>query len=244
MAIKIKGLIIKETKVGEGDKIITMLTSELGIIQAAAKGARSYKSKFLAGCQLFCYTAFDLREKTKLFSVVSAEPIHTFYEIRNDFERLSLAVYFCDLLNEIGTDLHNADTMLSLALNTLYLLSKSTNLTQLKATFELRLICETGFAPELYSCVKCGNKSDNNFISTQDGGMLCNTCSSQTNILPGTLSAMRHIISAPLKKTFSYHTDNKVLLELKTITENYLLYQIDKFPRSLKYYHRLTKSRE
>ena len=63
MMTTVKGLIIKETKVGEGDKIITLLTPELGIIQVSAKGARSYKSKYIAACQLFGYCEFVLVKK-------------------------------------------------------------------------------------------------------------------------------------------------------------------------------------
>ena len=63
MLTRVTGLIIKETNVGEADKILTILTHELGIIQAVANGARSYKSKFIAACQLFCYTDFVLSKQ-------------------------------------------------------------------------------------------------------------------------------------------------------------------------------------
>jgi DNA repair protein RecO (recombination protein O) len=240
MTMMVKGLIIKETKVGEGDKIITILTPELGIIQAAAKGARSYKSKFLAGCQLFCYTSFALSKKSKWYSLLSAEPVHTFYEIRTSLGKLSLATYFCDLLCEVCTDSHQADKALKLALNTLYMLSQNDCLSQIKATFELRFISDSGFTPELYCCVKCGSKGSFANFCANDGGLLCEKCAvGKSNILIGTLSAMRYIISAKPKRVFSYKADEKVLSELEVLAENYALCQIGRCPRSLKYYHKM-----
>ena len=56
------GMIIKETKVGEGNKIFTILTSDCGKIQASGAGVRSYKSKISSGCSLFCYSDFKLRQ--------------------------------------------------------------------------------------------------------------------------------------------------------------------------------------
>lgn len=233
-----RGLIIKEVKVGEGDKIITILTPDLGVIQAAAKGARSYKSKFLAGCQLFCYTNFSFIKKRSWYSVLSAEPIHTFYEIRTSLEKLSLAAYLCDLLCEVCTDSHQADKALSLALNTLYLLSKKDCLSQIKATFELRFISDSGFAPQLFHCVKCGSEGVFKNFSANDGGVLCNACAeNKSNISAGALNAMRHITCAEPKRVFSYKAEERVLQELESLAENYTLCQIGRCPRSLKYYH-------
>lgn len=240
MTVKTQGLIIKETKYGEANKIITILTPDYGVVQAVAKGARSYKSKFLAGCQLFCYTNFELSKKSQLFSVISADPIHTFFEIRKSLEKLSLAVYFCGLLNEVCTDTHRADCALRLALNALYVLSKSECLAQIKAAFELRLISDLGFAPELCCCVNCGQSGALNHFSPKEGGTLCSSCTSSANILlPGTLKAMKHIITVDLNRVFAFKTNDNVLHQLECVAENYVLCQIGISLRSLKYYQKI-----
>ncbi|MCK9479960.1 MAG: DNA repair protein RecO [Firmicutes bacterium] len=244
MIVTVKGLIIKETKFGEGDKIITILTPDFGIIQAVAKGARSYKSKFLAGSQLFCYTNFGLTKRGKMFSLSFAEPIHTFYEIRKSVEKISLSVYFCELLSEVCTDSHQADAALRLALNTLFKLSKNDNLAQIKASFELRLISDAGFTPELSCCVKCGRTGHFNLFSANDGGVQCCDCCGSGNALSaGTIRAISHIITCELKKVFAYEADENVLFELEHTAENYILCQIGRLPQSLKYYQKLKINR-
>jgi DNA repair protein RecO (recombination protein O) len=242
MMTTVKGLIIKETKVGEGDKIITLLTPELGIIQVSAKGARSYKSKYIAACQLFGYCEFVLSKKGKWYSVVSAEPIHTFYDLRTSLDKLSLAAYFCSLLGEVCTDSRDADKALRLALNTFYMLVKNDDLSRIKATFELRLMSDSGFAPELDCCVKCGQKGEFAGFSVFDGGVLCGDCKGGKGISKAALSAMRYIISAAVEKVFAYRTDDGVLSELESIAQEYTLSHIGHDFSSLKYYLTIRKN--
>lgn len=242
MTKTIKGLIIKETNVGEGDKIITILTPEYGKIQAVANGARSYKSKFIAGCQLFCYTNFVLSKKKDWFRVTSAEPIQSFYALRTSLEKLCLSTYFCDLLSEVTTDAHGADEIIKLALNTFYILTKEDSLAKIKATFELRLMSLSGFAPELSGCAVCGRKDGLTSFLIDEGALYCAECESKGKILPGTLLAMKHIVLSEPKKLFSYQASSEVLNEISLIAENYTLSHMGRDFRSLRYYLTIIKN--
>ncbi len=242
MLKKVKGLIIKETNVGEGDKILTILTHELGKIQAVANGARSYKSKFIAGCQLFCYTDFVLSQKKDLHRVSSAQPVETFFSLRNNLEKLSLAAYFCDLLCEVATDSSDADEVLRLALNTFYILTKKDDHTKIKAVFELRLMCLSGFMPQLYYCSVCGTDKDISSFSISDAEVCCSRCATKGEVLSGTVLAMQHIASSEPKRLFSFEASDDVLFELSSIAENYILCQIGRDFRSLKYYLTISKN--
>ena len=88
-------MIIKETKVGEGNKIFTIITAEHGKIQASGAGVRSYKSKLGSGCSLFCYSDFVLKKsKSKdIYSIVSADKKMDFFDIRYDIEKVALVNY-------------------------------------------------------------------------------------------------------------------------------------------------------
>lgn len=242
MMITVTGLIIKETNVGEGNKIITILTPEFGKIQAGASGARSYKSKLIAGCQLFCFTKFILSKKKDWYSVTSAEPIETFYNLRIGLEKLSLATYFCDLLCEISTDAHGAREVIQLALNAFYIITKSENLSLIKAAFELRLMSISGFKPELSRCAACGKAESLTGFSINDGSVYCDECNNGGTIANGVLLAMRHITSSQAKRLFCFTVPTNVLSELSKIAENYTLSNIGRDFRSLKYYLTIIKN--
>ena len=54
------GLVLKETRYKESDRILTILTPELGVISAAAQSSLRLKSKLFSACGLFCYSEFTL----------------------------------------------------------------------------------------------------------------------------------------------------------------------------------------
>ena len=49
------GLVLKETRYKESDRIITLLTPGLGVISASAQSSLRLKSKLFSACGLFCY---------------------------------------------------------------------------------------------------------------------------------------------------------------------------------------------
>ena len=54
------GLVVKELKVGEADRIITILTDRYGLIRASARGSRNLKNKLFSATGMFCYSEFTL----------------------------------------------------------------------------------------------------------------------------------------------------------------------------------------
>ena len=203
-----KGIIIKEVKVGEGNKIFTILTSE-GTLSASARGVRSFKSKLSAGCNLFGFSDFELKNGKSMYSVMSAESLESFYEIRKDVEKLALAVYFSDLLCSYAPQGQESGGVLRLMLNTLFYLTEHDDHDRVKAVFELRLMAECGFLPDY----------DNMSGYT-------NSC----------IQAIKYITECPMQKMFSFETDFPTLKQLCTFAERNVLLHLGYRPRSLEYY--------
>lgn len=236
----VKGLIIKETKVGEGNKIFTVLTDEYGKIQASAGGVRSYKSKLSGGCGLFYFSKFELKKGKSMYNIASADRIYSFYDLRTDIDKLSYAAYFCELLNIVTVE-QSASAILRLALNTLYYAEKSDDLSLIKAVFELRLMTECGFMPNAFSCGACGAKENLSRFSPSDGTVFCESCGGGIRILSDTIHAMQYIISAEQKKIFSFSVSDDVKRQLCDIAEKYILTEIEKLPKSLTYLRQLCR---
>ena len=231
------GMIIKETKVGEGNKIFTILTADLGKICASGAGVRSYKSKISGGCSLFCYSRFLLRKgrSKDILNIVSAEKEMDFFELRYDIEKLALVNYICDIANRVTVMHGDCREILRLLLNTVYYTQKSEYSPKIKPVFELRLMCEAGFAPNLECCESCGSTENLRFFSADTSGVLCSDCKSVGNITPSALDAMRYITSAPQKSIFSFDTDSETLSILEKTAEQYMLRNIGYMPKSLNY---------
>lgn len=235
--ITTSGIIIKETKVGEGNKIFTILTSDYGKIQASGAGVRSYKSKLGSGCSLFCYSDFILKQgKSKdIYSIVSADKKMDFFDLRFDIEKLSLVNYICDLTNYIAMPETDCSNILRLLLNTIYYIHKNDLYLKIKPTFELRLMCEAGFAPNLSSCHRCGSLENLCFFSVDFGSAECGLCKKSSNMSADTKAAMEFICSSSLKSVFNFTISENVIAQLSVITEQYVLHHLGKVPKSLTY---------
>ena len=56
--LKTSGIVIKQVNYGEADRILTILTKDVGKIQVMARGVRRPRVPSLASTQLFCYSNF------------------------------------------------------------------------------------------------------------------------------------------------------------------------------------------
>ena len=67
------GLVLRQVKVGEADRIITILTPDLGVISASARGSLRMKSALFSATGLFCYSEFSLSSGRSHYFVDAAQ---------------------------------------------------------------------------------------------------------------------------------------------------------------------------
>ena len=120
--ISAPGLVIREQSIGESDKLITVLTAKYGLVRAFSRGAKKTKSKKLAATSLLAYGDFTYVKTKDAFSVEDALVKEVFFELREDVEKMALAQYFCELANEFCEEDFEAEEVLRLILNGIWLL--------------------------------------------------------------------------------------------------------------------------
>lgn len=241
--IKVRGIIIKQTDFGEANRILTIFTEEYGIIKATAFGAKSIKNKNAASSQFLCYADFVLSNtKKELMTVKSCDIIESFFSIHEDIVKLSLCVYFSDLLYHFINLNVPDENILRLFLNCVYVLCyRDISPETVKAVFELKIMSYAGFQPDISSCRGCRSSKDIVAFSVNMGGILCKNCASH-DLIPidsGSYHAIKYILDAPDNKLFSFKADENVLKTVSKISENYVLTYAEKDFPSLLYYKRM-----
>ena len=200
------GLVLKETRYKESDRIITILTPGLGVISASAQSSLRLKNKLFSACGLFCYSEFVLLPGRNMAEMAAA-------------------------LSPTGEE---AEKELRLLLNCLYMLSeKKADLRVIKAVFELRTMSECGFLPQLVYCRGCGTYDGPAFyLDPQEGCLLCAACAQKAgktcNLDAGALFALRHICLVEDKKIFAFKISVGSLAKLAIAAEQYALTHLDK----------------
>ena len=117
--IKTKGIVINEANSKENDKILTVLTPDLGKISVLVKGAKKNKSTFLSTCQLLAFSDLVLYKNLgELYILNSSEIIELFYNIRIDIEKYYYCTYICKIVCDVTNDNDSSYELLQLLLNT------------------------------------------------------------------------------------------------------------------------------
>ena len=87
--IKVNGIVIAENNMGDFDKMLTILTPNLGKIGCSAKGSRRPKSLLLSGTQFLCFGEYMMYKGSNTYNINSCETIEVFYNLRTDLDKLN-----------------------------------------------------------------------------------------------------------------------------------------------------------
>ena len=245
MYLTIQGIVLKVTDYNDRDALLTLLTRRHGKLTAKARGLRRKNSPLTAPCQLLAYGEFTLFEYRGQYTINEASSIELFTPLRRELTKLSLGTYFAQASEVLSQeDLPNPELQ-SLLLNCLYALSRL-NLPEklVKAVFELRSACLSGYTPDLFGCHICGSQDPDRF-DLSAGQLECRNCRSRDSggirmpVTPPLLEAMRYICLCDPKRLFSFQVGEETLDALSKLTEAYLTTQLERGFSTLDFYKSL-----
>jgi DNA repair protein RecO (recombination protein O) len=190
-----EGLVIRQYPLGEADRILTLLTPDLGKIRVVAKGLRRPKSKLGGQMELLSKVALTASVGRNLDVVTDAQTVNRHPNLSQQLDRLSYAIYLCELLDGFTVEHSPAYQVYRLAVNTLSQLETVTDPWLLVRHFEMQLLDESGFKPELTQCVECATTLEprDHRFNVSAGGVSCSSCGvgESTAVIPVQLNAMK-----------------------------------------------------
>lgn len=245
MYLTTRGLVLRVSDYNDRDALLTLLTPEHGKITVKARGLRRKNSPLTAPCQLLALGEFTLFEYRDSYSINEAHSIELFQGLRKDIVKLSLGTYFAQVAELLSMEDTPNSELLSLVLNCLFALSElSLRENQVKAVFELRCACLSGYTPDLFACHICGSQEPDRFDASI-GTLSCAKCRQygqsgiRMPLSPAVLGAMRYIVSCDPKRLFHFDTSDETLKQLAQITELYLTTQLERGFSALDFYKSL-----
>lgn len=216
MVSKVNGIVIKESDMGESGKRIVVLTKEHGKMLLSVRGAKNTK-KGMQAVQLFSCCEFTLFEGNGFYSVTQADVIESFYDIRNDFERLAYGAYILEITERASFEELQNNKAFDLLLRTLFMLASGKRRPRLvAAVYVLRLLREYGFMGDCSVCYECGKELEEAFYGFTADGLCCRECykGGGRKLDKGALKALLHITESPVNTLFAFDVSDTVLEEL------------------------------
>lgn len=143
-----EGIILSRKNYSESDRILVCFSKHFGKITLLAKGIRKIKSKKRGHLEIFSKIKFSVAYGHGFDIMTEAETINDFAGVRLNLNKISLAYYFCEVVNKITHEDGRASTVYSLLSTALEQLEKETELKKLRLKFIFDLLIEMGYWPE------------------------------------------------------------------------------------------------
>lgn len=242
---KTDAIIIRTRDYREADRLVTLFTREKGKVQAVAKGVRKLKSRKRGVIQLLTYGGFLLYEGRNLDTIAQCEAINSFQELRGDLDRLAYATYMAELTDGFVLDDEPNDELFLLLVTSLHLLGHL-DPEILARAYELRLLANAGFRPELENCVVCHCPRPEGKLkfSPALGGVLCRECASSDMAAPavsaGDLNVLKQLLQIDLRRLNVLKISPAAKKLLAGIMRAYIHCRLEKRVKSLDFLHSLT----
>lgn len=247
MQMTTQGLVLREVNYKESDKILTVLTQELGKITVSARASRKKGGGISAAAQMLVWSEMTLYEYRQRWSLKEAVTQREFRGVRENLDQFALACYFAEVVDQLAPEQLPAPELLALILNALYALETLDRPQALiKAAFELRAMCLAGYEPMLQGCAVCGRAPEQPCFHLREGILHCKDCPAGVGesvpLCPDSLAAMNHIIQAPAKRLYSFRLGQEAQQRLSQVCEGFLLTQLDRRFHTLEFYKQIRAS--
>jgi DNA repair protein RecO (recombination protein O) len=235
---KTPAIVLRHRKLGDADQILTLFTAAQGKVDAVLKGARKTRSRLAGHAEPLTHATFMLAQGKTLDVVTGAETAESFQELRDDLERLSRALYACELLDKFTEPHAENFALFRLLLDTLRRIGTSSDFDTPLRFYEMTLLHEMGYTPELDECVSCRSRleADTNYWSAGAGGIVCPRCrrdeSAVRPISANAIKLLRLLLHGRFSDVARVKVDAELQLELERALGEYVRWVLERDVRS------------
>lgn len=182
-----RAVVLRQHKLGEADRIITLLTREHGLVRAVAKGVRRTRSKFGARLEPFAHIDVQLHPGRNLDIVTQVQAIDAFAsDIVSDYGRYTSGCAILETAERLaGEERAPAPALHRLTVGALRAIADGGRPRELVLdAYLLRAMGITGWAPALVECARCAAPGPHRAFHVAAGGSVCVHCRPSGSVTP------------------------------------------------------------
>lgn len=142
------GIILSRKNYGEADRILVVLTKNYGKVSLLAKGIRKLQSRKRGHLEIFSQIKFSAVAGKGFDLMTEAGTVSNFAKIRLSLNKVTLAYYFCEVVNKITREGEKQSSVYGLLTTVLERLETAKNLKILRKDFILKLLIDLGYWPK------------------------------------------------------------------------------------------------
>ena len=235
------GVVLRTHKLGEADRIITLLTRERGVVRAVAKGVRKTSSRFGGRLEPFMHVDLQLAEGRSLDIITQVETLNPFArDLGSDYPAYTAGTAMLEtaerLVSEDGEPAVQQVQLLVGALKALVAGRSTPSL--ILDSYQLRALAVAGFAPSFDACARCGVEGPHRSFHAPSGGMLCPDCRVSGSAAPSpiTVALLAALLVGDWESVEA--ADDRSRREASGVVGAYLSWHLERGLRSLSHVDR------
>jgi DNA repair protein RecO (recombination protein O) len=201
MLYRDQGVVLRSIKLGETDRIVTLMGQRHGKVRAVAKGVRKPGSRFGARLEPTSHIAFQCyRGRGELDVVTQVETIDANRGLRENYGCLTHAVSMLEATDQVAQDREPSPAIYRMLVGALRTLAARPS-PLVSAAFFWKLLSLEGFHPMLDTCTRCGTElGPFSAFDLNEGGVLCAACGRGARPLsPESLALLEQILGGELR---------------------------------------------
>jgi DNA repair protein RecO (recombination protein O) len=236
-----RAVVLRTHKLGEADRIVSVLTREHGRVRAVGKGVRRTQSRFGARLEPFMHVDLQFATGRTLDVVTQAETLDSYgAQIAADYSRYTLGTTMLEAAERLTAEEREpAVQQYLLLVGALRALAEHRHPAVLVLdAYLLRALAIAGFSPSFHDCARCGAAGPHRWFSVPAGGSVCSGCRPPGSATPGT--GTLRLLAALLTGDWQTASEAGVADqgEAHGIVVTYLPWHLDRGLRSLEHLDR------
>ncbi|GAA3829357.1 DNA repair protein RecO [Nocardioides panacisoli] len=245
-----EAIVLRTHKLGEADRIITLLTREHGRIRAVARGVRRTTSRWGSRLEPFTHVDLQLAEGRSLDTITQAETRGAYAAaIGNDYDRYTAGTVMLETAERLVVEEREpAVQQFLLLLGAMRAMASGERRPgHVLDSYFLRSLAIAGYAPSCVDCAHCGRSPSvlpdgapgaHRWFNPSMGGVLCATCRipGSASPAPETLRLLGGLLAGDWPTIES--ADPRHEREASGLVAAFVQWQLERGLRSLAYLER------
>ncbi len=173
-----EGIVLRTQKLGEADRIVTLLTRGLGKVRVVGKGVRRTKSRFGARLEPGMHVDVQCYEGRSLDTVTQAECLDAWgHTLARDYTTWTAATAMLEIADRLTEEREVTVQQYLLLAGALRSMSDGVHDPGLVLdAYLLRALAIAGWAPSFHDCARCGAPGPHRAFNLASGGTVCPVC--------------------------------------------------------------------
>lgn len=231
-----EAIVLRTQKLGEADRIVTLLTRQHGRVRAVARGVRKTSSRIGARVEPFCHVDVQLYEGRSLDSINQAEIIAAHgATLSSDYPRWTAGTAMLETAERLTPEEREpAISQFALLVSGLRsLVAGEHDSGLILDSYLLRSLAIAGWSPSFEDCARCGAPGPHRAFSIPSGGVVCSQCRPPGSAAPSAATVL--LLGALLSGDWpaADATEQRERREASGLVAAYLQWHLERGLRSL-----------